>query len=119
MSQSKKKPENVIPLRNTKTKTVCKAFECQEEATTKGFCRLHFIMKLKGSTSLYGSEGDLKKNDRRRSHRLHLQQDPTDVESLERAPEEIVQTLTEIEGQTPTSIIDIDDLNPLKKTGSD
>jgi hypothetical protein len=109
--------KNIIKM-SEKKKVVCKAFECQEEATTKGFCRVHYMMKLTGNASLFGGGQEDAEKERRKTNRLHT---PTSLESdgpVERAPEEIVHTLTEIEGQTPTTIIDIEDLNPFKKTGS-
>jgi hypothetical protein len=119
MSPSRKK---ILKFSESKKKQFCKAFECTEAATTKGFCRLHYLKKLSGSANLFGAQEPDSKNldaERRKKNRLRLLKMGDDEQDPEaRAPEEIVDTIARIDDSNPSSMIDLEDLNSFKKTGS-
>ncbi len=113
MSTSKK---NVLKFEQKKS-PICKAFECSDSASIKGFCRLHYLMKLKGSEKLFGESTPVSEKKKNTSHRLKLF-NQSETDTIDAAADEYVQKLNDIEGQTPTSMLDLEDLNPFKKTGS-
>ncbi len=59
-------------------KTVCKEFNCAEEAKTNGFCRLHFLRivkaKIQGGTLLDSAVNEKAKGERRKGNRFGAMQ---------------------------------------------
>lgn len=95
MSESAKKIYKFDPK-----KAVCKEFDCPQTATTKGYCRLHYIKKLKGSSPEAQLEHlALKKMaDRRQSNRLQSPGAAPTSDASPFSPETIVGTIENLDG---------------------